>query len=279
MVIDSHHHFWRFDPADYGWISETMAILRRDYLPGQLAEEAAAAGVDGVVSVQARQSLRETDWLLELAAQHKLIRGVVGWLPLAEPSIGDLLADYAHREGLVGVRHVIQDEPDPQFMLGAAFNRGLGLLERHKLVYDLLIHEHHLPVAVRLIDRHPSQPFVLDHLAKPRIAAGELEPWRTRLRELAERPNVVCKLSGMVTEADHDRWRVDQLRPYVDAALEAFGPERLMFGSDWPVCRLACEYGRWRGVVDQLIAGCSAAERAAVLGGTAARVYGLREAA
>ncbi|NUP98241.1 MAG: amidohydrolase family protein [Armatimonadetes bacterium] len=274
MVIDSHHHFWRFDTTEYPWISEAMPILRRDYLPADLAAEAAAAGVDGVISVQARQSLAETDWLLELAAEHPLIRGVVGWLPLAAPGIADLLAEYAVRPGLAGLRHVIQDEPDPEFMLGAAFNRGLGQLERHGLVYDLLIYERQLPAALHLVDRHPSQVFVVDHLAKPRIAAAELEPWRSRLREIARRPNVVCKLSGVVTEADHARWRPEQLRPYVETALEAFGPARLMFGSDWPVCRLACEYGRWRELVDQFLGGCTAAERAAVMGGTAATVYG-----
>jgi L-fuconolactonase len=275
MVIDSHHHFWHYNPREYGWITESMSVLRRDFLPTDLKNEITGAGVEGVVSVQARQSLAETRWLLELADKNDFIRGVVGWAPLRSPEVQKDLQQLAGRKKLKSVRHVLQDEPDDDFMLRPQFDRGMAALREFGLRYDILIFERHLPQAIRLVDRHPHLTLILDHIAKPRIKDSVLSPWRENLAELARRPNVYCKLSGVVTEAEHRSWTAAQLRPYMDAALEAFGPRRLMFGSDWPVCLLACEYGRWFEIVSDFALRLSSAERARLLGETAIEAYGL----
>src|SRR5947209_1697753 len=197
MIIDSHHHFWRYDPWEYVWISNTMGILRRDFLPGELQEHIAAAGIDGVVSVQARQTLVETQWLLDLADENDFIRGVVGWVPLTSPSVERDLERFTDRPKLKAVRHVLQDEPDDDYMLRDDFDRGIRALKRFGLRYDLLIFERHLPQAIQLVDRHPDQVFILDHIAKPRIRERVTSPWKENLRELARRTNVYCKLSGI----------------------------------------------------------------------------------
>ena len=275
MAIDAHHHFWRYTPQEYPWISDAMSVLRRDYLPDDLRREAAAVGIDGVISVQARQTLEETDWLLSLAENDELIRGVVGWVPLISPTVRNDLARYANRPKLKAVRHVLQDEPDDGYMLRDDFNRGIGLLKELRLRYDILIFERHLPQAIQLVDRHPAQTFILDHVAKPRIRENRFSPWRENLRELARRPNVYCKISGMVTEADHRNWTPQQLRPYFDAALEAFGARRLMFGSDWPVCLLACGYRRWFQIVRDFAAKLTSDEQERLLEYSAIEAYGL----
>jgi len=277
-VIDSHHHFWRYNPADYGWIPDAWSALRRDYLPADLERELASAGVDGVVSVQARQSLEETAWLLDFAARHAFVRGVVGWVPLIAPGVAahlDHLAAHPAAAKLRAFRHVLQAEADDAYMLRDDFNRGVAELTRRGYVYDILILERHLPHAIAFVDRHPDATFVLDHIAKPRIAAGELEPWAKNLRELTRRPNVACKLSGMVTEADVAAWTPAQLQPYFDVALEAFGPTRLLYGSDWPVCLAGVGYARWKATVEAALAALSASERAAVFGDNARRIYRL----
>ena len=275
MAIDAHHHLWHYSPQQYGWISESMSVLRRDFLPDDLRKETAAAGIDGVISVQARQSLEETDWLLHLADQNGFIRGVVGWVPLVSESVHSDLVRYEGRSKLKAVRHVLQDEPDDNYMLRDDFNRGIAALRDFGLRYDILIFERHLPQAIQLLDRHPKQIFILDHIAKPRIRDGAISPWRENLRELAKRPNVYCKLSGVVTEADHRTWTPQQLRPYMDAALEAFGSRRLMFGSDWPVCLLACGYRRWFQIVKDFAAQLTPDEQARLFGETAIEAYGL----
>lgn len=273
MTIDSHQHFWRYDPAEYGWISESMSALRRDFLPPDLWPEAEAAGVAGVVSVQARQSVEETRFLLELARRHEFIRGVVGWIPLAAPDAAEALAPLAAAPELKACRHVLQDEADDDYMLRADFNAGIRELTAAGLAYDILIYARHLPQTIRFVDRHPRQVFVLDHLAKPRIRDGAFEPWNGRIRELARRENVYCKLSGLVTEADWRDWTPVRLAPYLETALEAFGPRRLMFGSDWPLCLLASGYGTWHALVTASIGHLGAGERAWILGGTAAEAY------
>ena len=275
MVIDAHHHFWKYDPVEYGWINDAMAALRRDFLPADLKREMEAAGVDGVVSVQARQTLAETHWLLDLADRNEFIRGVVGWVPLVSPDVAKDLAEFAGRAKLKAVRHVLQDEPDDGYVLREDFNAGVRALQPLGLAYDILIYERHLPQAVRFVDRHPGQVFVLDHVAKPRIRDNVLSPWREQMRELARRPNVYCKLSGMPTEADWHTWTPAQLRPFMEVALDAFGPRRLMFGSDWPVCLVACGYARWKEVVTDFLADLSPAERERVMGGTAVEAYKL----
>lgn len=273
-VIDAHQHFWHYDPAEYGWIEPSMAAIRRDFLPVDLKRAASGAGVGAVVSVQARQTTAETAWLLDLAAGDPFVAGVVGWVPLASPTVEVELERFAAHPKLRGVRHVLQDEAD-EYMLQPAFARGLRAVRRLGLAYDILVFERQLPSAIALADRHPDQVLVLDHVAKPRIRDGLLEPWRERMRELARRPNVCCKLSGMVTEADHRAWSAAQLRPYVETVIEAFTPERLMLGSDWPVCLLACDYGRWIDTVRGFLGGLSPAEQAQILGGTARRAYRL----
>lgn len=275
MRIDSHHHLWRFSPAEYGWIGDDMAPLRRDYLGQHLMTEMRGAGIDAAVAVQARQSLTENDFLLAQADAYPAIAGVVGWVDLAAADVGAVLERYAAHTRFVGVRHVVQSEPDG-FLRADAFNRGIAALARHDLVYDVLIVGRQLPDAIALVDRHPQQPFVLDHIAKPTIVAGRFdEPWARAIRELARRPHVTCKLSGIVTEVREPMLTHDVIRPYVDVALEAFGPSRLLFGSDWPVCRLRVEYGEWVRTVEALLVSLSPDERAAVFGGNAATVYGL----
>jgi L-fuconolactonase len=272
--VDSHHHLWRYTPEEYGWIDDAMQSLRRDYLPEDLEAEARAAGVRATVAVQARQTVAETAWLLQLAAQSELIRGVVGWLPIAADDFPSALERFDAGPLLKGLRHVVQGEP-AGFLDGAEFNRGIAALNGTGLVYDVLIFARQLAEATRFIDRHPQQLFVLDHIAKPEIAAGEISQWSKDIRELARRENVICKLSGMVTEADWSHWSPQSLQPYFDTVLQAFGPARLMAGSDWPVLTVACAYGRWWQTIAEWIAPLSAAERAEIESGTAIRTYRL----
>lgn len=274
MRIDAHHHFWKYDPSEYGWIDDSMAVLRRDYLPRDLQGEIAAAGVDGVISVQARQSLDETRWLCELAAENHFIQGVVGWVPLVE-DVKAHLETLAHCHSLKAVRHVVQDEPDDQFLMRDDFNRGIDALGDFWLTYDILIYERHLPTAIEFVDRHPHQTFVLDHLAKPRAKDHALEPWGTNIRKLAERENVYCKFSGLATEADWVNWSEADLRPYWDVVLDAFTPRRLMFGSDWPVCLLATGYRSWYDLCCRFAGELSKDEQARFFGGTAVEAYRL----
>ncbi len=273
--IDAHHHLWQFKPDEFGWISDDMAVLRRDYLPQDLKPQMDAAGIDGAVAVQARQTLAETRWLLELAAERSWMRGVVGWAPIASPEFPALLEEFRGQPKLKGLRHVVQDEPDDAFLLGEDFRAGIARLRGTGLVYDILIYAHQLPQAIRFVDQHPGQPFVLDHAGKPSIRSGEREPWATQMRELARRGNVSCKVSGMVTEADPRRWSVTELTPYWETLLDTFGPHRLIVGSDWPVCEVACSYGRWFEVVGRWTDQLSAAERDAIFGGNATRIYRL----
>jgi L-fuconolactonase len=274
MKIDSHHHFWKYDPVEYGWIDDSMCTIRRDFLPEHLRSELAATHIDGVVSVQARQSLAETQWLLEYASQYDFIKGVVGWVELVSPKVGAQLERCAANGKFKSVRHVVQGEPD-DFILRDDFNRGICELKRFGLAYDILIFERHLPQTIKFVDKHQNQLFVLDHIAKPRIKENVLEPWRKNIRELARRKNVFCKVSGMATEADYQKWTEDQLRPYFDTVLESFGPNRLMFGSDWPVCVLACRYERWHETVRGWAGQLSNAERDRIFGGTAIEAYEL----
>jgi L-fuconolactonase len=274
MRIDSHHHLWRYTQAEYGWIDDAMQVLRRDFLVADLEAELTTAAVDGTVVVQARQTLEETSWLLHLAAQTSSIRGVVGWAPIASGDFAETLEALRGNPLLKGLRHVVQAEPTG-FLDGAEFNRGIAALRDTGLVYDLLIVAGQLPEATRFVDRHPEQSFVLDHIAKPGIAGQEIEPWAAQIRELAKRPNVTCKLSGMVTEADWRSWSAASLRPYFDRVLEAFGPARLMAGSDWPVLTVACSYSQWWATVAEWTAALSETERAQIEGGVAATVYNL----
>lgn len=275
MKIDSHHHFWKYDPVTYSWMNEKMGVLKKDYQPEDLKAEINSSNIDGVISVQADQSMRETDDLLKHANEHSFIQGVVGWFPLAEPELEGLLERYASNPWLKGVRHVVQDEPDDRFILGDAFNAGIRRLKPHNLVYDILIYERQLGASIEFVDRHPGQVFVLDHVAKPRIGDQVIEPWKTQMFDMAKRENVYCKLSGMATEADWQSWTKEDLWPYMEIALEAFGPARMMLGSDWPVARLAVEYGDWMNLCRESISSLSETERALVEGEVAAQAYDL----
>ncbi len=277
--IDAHHHLWRYSKEEYGWITSNMAPIARDFLPQDLEQALSSSGIHASIAVQARQSLEETQSLLDFAQQFDVIRGVVGWAPIAGHEFPAVLDRLKHFRKLRGLRHVVQDEPDDAFLLRPDFNAGIALLKQYGLVYDILIFERQLPAAISFVDRHPSQVFVLDHIAKPRIRARELEPWRTNIRELACRENVFCKLSGMVTEADWARWRPRNLQPYIDVVLEAFGPKRLMAGSDWPVCLLAATHQNWFSTLRAFISSLSGAEQDMILGGVAAQVYSLSETA
>ena len=272
--IDSHQHFWNYSTAEYPWIPKGSP-LQRDWLPDYLAALQKPLGLQGSIAVQARQTLEESRWLLELADHHSIIKGVVGWVDLRSQAVDEQLARFAKHPKFRGVRHVVQDEPDDNFMLGEAFIHGISRLKSHKLTYDILIFPKQLPAAIELVKRFPEQPFVLDHIAKPHIKDGTLEPWAKQIRELAKAPNLVCKVSGMVTEANWAIWKADDFKPYLDVVFEAFGVQRLMFGSDWPVCLLAGSYER----VFKLAADCagqfSAEEQAGFFGGNAAKFYGV----
>lgn len=277
MRIDAHQHFWRYaeNAGDFPWMTEDLAAIRRDFLPIDLEPLRRENGIDGTVAVQAREREAETDFLLDLADGDASILGVVGWLDLCAEDIDARLDAYAGRDALKGLRMLIHDREDPDFADGEPHARGVGRLAARGLTYDLLLRTIHLPAAIRLVDRLPEQRFVVDHIAKPRMDGGDREPWERDLRAIAERPNVFCKLSGLVTEADWHAWRADTFTPYLDVALEAFGPERLMIGSDWPVCTLAADYGRALNVVVDWSEKLADEEREAILGGTCARFYGL----
>jgi L-fuconolactonase len=281
--LDAHQHFWRYSAAEYEWIDESMAALRRDFLPTDLRPLLDRSAMHGSIAVQARQSLEETRWLLELARQNDFIRGVVGWVDLCSPLVAEEFGQFASEKKLVGVRHVVQGEPDDRFMLRPEFRGGIAQLADLGLAYDLLLYPRHLPVAVELVREFPRQTFVLDHLAKPAIADGLAEPqfqlrfesWSRDMRALAKFPNVSCKLSGVVTEALWGRWVYEDFLPYLDAALEAFGASRLMIGSDWPVCTVSGDYAQTLEIIFRFVESLPASDRDAILGGNCARVYGV----
>jgi L-fucono-1,5-lactonase len=273
--IDAHQHFWRYHPAEYEWIDDAMAGLRRDYLPDEALREMAGAGVDACVAVQARQTLDETRWLLTLADAHPAIVGVVGWIDLQAADVRQQLELFADDQKLVGIRHIVQSEPDDRFMLRPAFCRGIALLEEFGLAYDILVYSRHLAAAAELAERFASQRFVVDHLGKPDIRRGELHAWERDLRTLAACANVSAKLSGLVTEADWNAWSAPDIRPCLDVAFDCFGAARLMIGSDWPVCTVAGDYTRVMALVSDYLADRPAEERDAVLGGNAQRFYNL----
>lgn len=250
-----------------------MQVLRHDYLPADLDKLMQQSGIDGSVAVQARQSVEETEWLLDLSNQNSFIRGVVGWVPLVDPLVVSHLEKFAAHPKLKAVRHVLHDEPDDFYMLRDDFNRGIASLLPYQLRYDILIFERHLPQTIQFVDRHPNQIFIVDHIAKPKIADHQIADWQKYLTELAKRENVYCKLSGMVTEANWQQWTDADLEPYLEIAIKAFGPSRLMFSSDWPVLNLAATYNRWVTTVQQSIQNLSVSEQHQIMGITATKAY------
>jgi len=276
MHIDAHQHFWIYNPAEYDWIDDSMAALRRNFMPEDLKPDMEGTGFHGTVAVQVRQTMEETRWLLELADRSPSILGVVGWADLRSPDIRSQLKVHARNPKLVGIRHIVQSEPDDRFLLQPEFLRGVSVLEEFDLAYDILIYTKHLPVAAEFVERFPRQRFVLDHLAKPPIKTGKIDSWAHGITRLAEFPNVFCKLSGLVTEADWQHWDPGQIVPSLDVAFETFGPDRLMIGSDWPVCLVAASYARALQVVEGYLLGQKPECRDAVLGGNAQRFWRLR---
>ena len=276
MMIDAHHHLWKYKLKEYGWMDDSMSVLKQDYLPEDLELELQHAGISGTVVVQARQNLEETRWLLDLADKYSFIKGVVGWLDLCSPDLEQELKEFATHLKLVGVRHVIHDEADDDFMLQPDFINGISQLEAYDLCYDLLLLPKHLEHSVKLVESFPRQHFVLDHLGKPHIKTGKIESWKNDIKLLAGHSNVWCKLSGMVSEADMGNWTYEDLVPYMQVVLEAFGKERIMLGSDWPVCRLAGEYPEVMKIVPKFIANMNETDRTKIVYQNAVDCYKLK---
>ena len=278
MIVDAHHHFWDPGEADYPWLTDDLAVIRRRFGPDDLAPELAATGVEATVLVQTRSSQDETADFLALAAATPFIAGVVGWVDLTDPTVADAIAELRAGPGghhLVGIRHQVHDEPDAEWLQRDDVTRGIRAVGAAGLAYDLLLRPRELPAALELARRLPDTRFVIDHLAKPPIATGDVAPWRSRIGAFAPLEHVACKVSGLVTEADWSSWTAADLQPFVDHAIDVFGPERLVFGSDWPVCLLAATYPQVVGTAGTLLEGLSDDELAAVMGGNAARIYGL----
>jgi L-fuconolactonase len=275
MVIDAHQHFWRFNPVRDAWITDEMSVIRRDFLPCDLEPELEANGVDATIAVQADQSEAETEFLLGLAEGNRRIAGVVGWLDLRSPEVENRLEHFSRFKKLRGVRHVAQAEADDRFLVRPDFVRGVGLLQSFGLTYDILIYPRQLRAAIELVGKLPEQRFVVDHIAKPEIKAKKIDPWAAQIRKIAGNPNVYCKLSGMVTEADWQKWEPEAFERYLDVVFDAFGAERLMFGSDWPVCLVAATYSQVENIVESYVDRHAPNAKAGILGDNAVRFYGI----
>ncbi len=275
MTIDSHQHFWKYEPVKHSWIDDEMSVIRRDFLPSDLKKVYQENKVDGCVAVQADQTLAETDFLLKLAKENDFIKGVVGWADLRDENIDTVLERYFGQKKLKGWRHVVQGEADHNFLLRPNFLRGISFLEKYEYTYDILVFPHQLGAVLEFVKHFPHQKFVIDHIAKPYIKDGFYHGWATLMKEIAKHENVHCKVSGMITEADYNNWTAEQLHPYMYLVLEAFGTERLMYGSDWPVCLVAGNYGQVKDTVVDFIKTLSATEQNAIMGQNAVEFYNL----
>ena len=274
MKIDSHQHFWQYNEVDYVWMGEVHNAIKKNFLPNDLHPLLKENNLDGSIAVQARQTIAETIFLLGLASNNSIIKGVVGWVPLCETDVEGMIERYAAEKNIVGFRHVIHDEPDDLFILRKDFNNGINCLKHHSLCYDILIFEKHLPQTIKFVDQHPEINMVIDHIAKPRISLSKFDhTWAENIKQLAARENVTCKLSGMVTEVIDGKWDTSLLQPYFDIVLEAFGPDRLMFGSDWPVCLIQSNYTKWVDTIKSFITPLSLFEQSAIMGGNVKRIY------
>jgi L-fuconolactonase len=273
MRLDAHQHFWSYDEREYDWIDERMARIRRDFSPDDLEPILKRNGFDGSIAVQVRQSPRETEYLLGLADQHPFIRGVVGWVDLKSAAVREDLERFRVHPRFRGVRHVVQSEPDERFLLGEELLGAVAVLRELDLTYDILVYHHQLPAVAEFVAHFPESRLILDHLGKPAIARGELEPWASWIRKLGRAPNLYCKLSGLVTEADWQEWKKSDFTLYLDIALEAFGPGRLVFGSDWPVATLAASYEQVVDIVEEFLHPLPSEEKEAIFGGNAASFY------
>jgi L-fuconolactonase len=273
MRIDAHQHFWIYNERDYGWISDKLSKIKRNFEPADLHEILENHGFDGSIAVQARQSIEETEWLLELADKNDFIKGVVGWVDLRSNNLESHLQKYSQNKKFVGVRHVLQDEPDDQFVLEEDFLDGISMLSKYDLTYDILVFERQLPASIKMVEKFPDQKFVVDHIAKPQIKKGLIDPWKENINAIASFNNVHCKLSGMITEADWVNWSEADFTKYLDVVYESFGPDRLMFGSDWPVCNLAGSYENVLNLVKHYISDLSENSRRSILGENALNFY------
>ncbi len=274
MRLDCHQHFWKYDPVRYGWIDDTMRTLRRDFLPEHLSPLLKTHHFDGCIAVQADQTEQETEFLLRCAQQHGFIKGVVGWVDLSANSLVSRLQFYSQNPYFKGVRHIVQSEKE-DFVLRPDFQRGISALANFNLTYDLLVFPNQLENSITLVKKFPNQMFILDHIAKPYIKAGEIGAWKKDMAKLAQLPNVYCKLSGMVTEADWINWSAKDFTPYLDIAVTAFGTDRLAFGSDWPVCLLAGSYGAVVDLVENYLKSFPKEEQLKVMGLNACKFYGI----
>jgi L-fuconolactonase len=275
MKIDAHHHLWQYEESEYSWITNEKNILRRDFLPKLLKAELARTQIDATIAMQARQSLEETTWLLEQCEDYPWIIGIVGWVPFTHVKVEKHLEKFSKEFNCLGMRHRMVIEKDSRYMLRDDFNRGISLLKQFNLSFDLEIHASQLPTAREFVDRHPEQIFILNHMANPAIREKAFEDWDIEIRKLAERENVFCKLSGLATQCKWHMWTENDLKPYIETALEAFGPQRLIFGSDWPICLLSSQYERWVRAAQKLISTLSPVEKAQIMGETALAAYGL----
>ena len=275
MIIDSHQHFWHYEPVKHSWIDDEMAVIRRDFTPEDLQKVYQENGVDGCVAVQADQTLAETDFLIDLASKNDFIKGIVGWVDLRNEAVETDLERYSHQPKVKGFRHVVQGESDHNFLLRPNFLRGISALEKYNYVYDILIFPHQLGATLEFVKRFPNIKFVIDHIAKPYIKDGFFDGWANQMKAIAKHDNVYCKVSGMITEADYKTWTESQLHPYIDLVFNAFGTNRIMYGSDWPVCLVAGNYAQVKNIVTNYIADFSADEKATIMGKNAIQFYNL----
>lgn len=275
MRIDAHQHFWNYDPQRDTWIDDSMVVLKRDFMPDELRQEMVVNEMNGCVAVQADQSEVETQFLLDLANENPFIKGVVGWVDLRSEAVTERLEHFSVHPKFKGVRHIVQAEPDPYFLLHSDFKNGIASLSRFGLTYDLLIFPKQLKAAIELAKQFPNQPFIVDHLAKPLIKHQLLFSWKESIQELAQLPNVYCKVSGMITEANWHSWKMDEIRPYIDVVFNAFGTDRVMFGSDWPVCKLAGSYTTTCVLMEEYLSSFSIEDKSRFWGENAIRFYNL----
>ena len=276
MRIDSHQHFWKYNPTRDTWITNRMSALKRDFLPEDLTPECEKNGIEATIAVQAEQSEKETEFLLDLANRNPKIAGVVGWVDLCSPLVRERLSFFSRFEKLRGFRHIVQSEPDDRFLVRKEFMRGIARLEEFRFTYDILIYPKQLPAAMDLVAKFPEQRFVIDHMAKPEIKTNSSAPWAVQMRTVSKNPNVYCKLSGLVTETTWNSWKNEDFKPYLDMVFDAFGTRRLMFGSDWPVCLLAASYRQVHQILEDYLSGHSAEEKELIFGRNAIDFYGLK---
>ena len=275
MVIDSHQHFWKYNPFKHSWIDDNMSEIRKDFLPSDLAKVYIENAIDGCIAVQADQTLEETDFLIDLASKNDFIKGIVGWVDLRSENIEKVLEKYSKQNIVKGFRHVVQAESDHNFLLRPSFLRGISLLEKYNFTYDILVFPHQLGAVLEFVKQFPKQKFVIDHIAKPYIKDGFYEGWASQMTSISKQENVYCKMSGMITEADYNTWTLEQLNPYMDLILKDFGPNRIMFGSDWPVCLVAGNYKQVKEIVTNFILKLSDSEQRGIMGTNAINFYNI----